>query len=324
MNTARSATRTLIRSALVAGAVSLGGHHAAAEPITMITTGSNNPIELPIMAGEAKGYFKEAGIELELFGAQSTAAAMQQLAAGSGHMATGGLTDPLYAIDKGAKIALLRILAQVPPYTLWAKPHIKSFADLRGKLVMVGGAKDITRIYYERMVTPNGLKKGDYDFIYAGTTPARFAALQSGGVDASILLPPFSFKAEGLGFSLVGRLSDYVKDLPFTSLAVNLDWARTRKPVVTNFMKAYRRGVEWFYDDNNRTEAIQILINRSRAAPADAEATYNYFRSIQVFGLDGAITPESIGTMVKILAEAGDLSSGDPQRYINPEFSGLR
>jgi ABC-type nitrate/sulfonate/bicarbonate transport system substrate-binding protein len=313
-----------MRSALVAGAVSLGGHYAAAEPITMITTGTNNPIELPIMGGEAKGYFKEAGIELEMFGAQSTAAAMQQLAAGSGHMATGGLTDPLYAIDKGAKIALLRILAQVPPYTLWAKPNIKSFADLRGKLVMVGGAKDITRIYYELMVTPNGLKKGDYDFIYAGTTPARFAALQSGGVDASILLPPFSFKAEGLGFSLVGRLSDYVKDLPFTALAVSVDWARTRKPLVTNFMKAYRRGVEWFYDDNNRAEAIQILINRSRAAPADAAATYDYFRSIQVFGLDGAITPESIGTMAKILAESGDLTSGDPQRYINPEFAGLR
>jgi NitT/TauT family transport system substrate-binding protein len=321
---ALSATRLLARSALFAGAMILGGQHVAAEPISVITTGSNNPIEFPMMIAEAQGYLKEAGIELDMVGAQSTAAAMQQLAAGSGHMATGGLTDPLYAIDKGAKIALLRILAQVPPYTLWAKPNIKSFADLRGKLVMVGGSKDITRIYYERMVTPNGLKKTDYDLIFAGTTPARFAALQSGGVDASILLPPFSFKAEGLGFSLVGRLSDYVKDLPFTSLAVNIEWAKSHKPLVMAFLKAYRRGVEWFYEDRNRAEAIQILINKSRAAPSDAEATYDYFKSIRVFGLDGEITPDSIGTMVKILAEAGDLTSSDPKRYINREFAGMK
>lgn len=324
MNMTLSATRNLGRSALVAGAMIFGGQHVAAEPITIITTGANNPIEFPMMIAEAQGYLKEAGIELDMVGAQSTAAAMQQLAAGSGNMATGGLTDPLYAIDKGAKIALLRILAQVPPYTLWAKPNLKSFADLRGKVVMVGGAKDITRIYYERMVTPNGLKKTDYDLMYAGTTPARFAALQSGGVDASILLPPFSFKAEGLGFSLVGRLSDYVKDLPFTALAVNVEWANSRKPLVTSFLKAYRRGVEWFYEDKNRAAAIQLLINKSRAAPSDAEATYDYFKAIKVFGLDGEITPESIGIMVKILAESGDLTSGDPQRFINPAFAGLR
>ncbi len=317
-------TRLWVRSVLVAGAAILGAQHAVAEPITIITTGTNNPIEMPMLIAEAQGYLKEAGIELDMVGAQSTAAAMQQLAAGSGNMATGGLTDPLYAIDKGAKIALLRILAQVPPYTLWAKPTIKSFPDLKGKLVMVGGAKDITRIYYERMVIPNGLKRTDYDLMFAGTTPARFAALQSGGVDASILLPPFSFKAEGLGFSLVGRLSDYVKDLPFTSLAVNIEWGQSRKPLVTSFLKAYRRGVEWFYDDKNRASAIQLLINKSRAAPADAEATYDYFKAIKVFGLDGDITPESIGTMVSILAEAGDLTSGDAKRYINPAFVGLK
>ena len=87
---------------------------------------------------------------LDLIAASSTAAAMQQLAAGSANIASGGLTDPLRAIDKGAKMSLLRVEAQVPPYTLWAKPAIKSPADLRGKLIIIGGAIDITRIYLER------------------------------------------------------------------------------------------------------------------------------------------------------------------------------
>jgi ABC-type nitrate/sulfonate/bicarbonate transport system substrate-binding protein len=73
----------------------------------------------------------ESGVTLDLVGTSSTAAAMQQLAAGSANIGSGGLTDPLRAIDKGAPISLLRVEAQVPPYTVWAKPTIKSVADLR-------------------------------------------------------------------------------------------------------------------------------------------------------------------------------------------------
>jgi NitT/TauT family transport system substrate-binding protein len=318
------AARRLLQTALVIGTMLLGAHPGRAETITLVKTGAANPNEWAVMIAEAKGFFKEAGVELQQVAAQSTSSAIQQLAAGSSNMASGGLTDPMYAIDKGAKIAILRIIAQVPPYSLWAKPSIKTFNDLRQKTIIVGGAKDITRFYFDRMVNPNGLKKGDYDLVYAGTTPARFAALSSGGVDAAILLPPFSFKAEGLGYSLVGRLSDYVKDLPFTAFAVNLEWARSHKPLLLAFLKAYRRGVEWFYDDKNRSEAIQIFIAEARTPIADAEATYNYLRSIEAFAVTGEISPQSIGSMVKVLVESGDFTDPDPKRFINPEIAELR
>jgi len=319
--------RSMVRGALVLsavfGAVSFGQHQARAETITIITTGSGNSTDWPMMIAKEKGFFKEVGVDVQSIGAQSTAAALQQVAAGSGDMASGGITDPLYAIDKGAKIGILRIMMQVPPYTLWAKPAIKSFADLRKKTIIVGGAKDITRIYLERMLNPNGLKKDDYDLVFAGTTPARYAALSSGGVDAAILLPPFSFKAEGEGYSLIGRLSDYVKDLPFTGFAVNLNWALAHKPTVAAFLKAYRRGVEWFYDDANRAEAIQILIAQSRTAPADAEKTYDYLKAIKGFAVSGEMSPETLATIVKTMADAGEIANGDPKIYLNSELTGL-
>jgi NitT/TauT family transport system substrate-binding protein len=314
--------RTALRVALVAGAVVLG-HQARAETVTIITTGNGNSTDWGTMIAQAKGFFKDGGIEVQSIGAQSTAAALQQVAAGSGNMASGGVTDPLYAIDKGARIGMLRIIMQVPPYTLWAKPAIKSFADLKKKTIIVGGAKDITRIYLERMLDPNEVKKGDYDLVYAGTTPARFAALTSGGVDAAILLPPSSFKAETEGYTLVGRLSDYVKDLPFTGFAVNLDWALAHKPTVAAFLKAYRHGIEWFYDDKNRDEAIQIYIAQSRTAPADAEKTYEYLKSIKAFAVSSEMTPETLGTIVKAQADAGEISRSDPKLYLSSELSGL-
>ena len=72
--------------------------------------------------------------------------------------------------------------------------------DIKGKLVSVGGAKDITRIFVERMLEPNGVKPGEFDMTFAGATSARFAALQAGAVDAAILTPPFNFHAQTAGF----------------------------------------------------------------------------------------------------------------------------
>src|SRR5204862_3148693 len=96
-----------------------------------------------------------------------------------------GLVDPIRANEKGAPVAILRVEIQRPPYALMAKPVIKSPADIKGKLVSVGGPKDITRIYVEQTLDRRGVKPGDYDLAYAGATSARFAALSSGGVDAA-------------------------------------------------------------------------------------------------------------------------------------------
>src|SRR5277367_3492565 len=98
----------LLRAVLLMAAVILGHHQAQAETVTVITTGNGNSTDWGTMIAQAKGFFKEGGVEVQSIGAQSTAAALQQVAAGSGDIASGGITDPLYAIDKGAKIGILR------------------------------------------------------------------------------------------------------------------------------------------------------------------------------------------------------------------------
>ena len=311
---------------LIAGvALSAGMPQArAAETVTMVTTGKGSAQEWPIFIAIAKGYMAANGVAPDLIAASSTAAAMQQLAGGSTNLASGGLTDPLRAIDKGAKISLLRVEAQVPPYTLWAKPTIKSVGDLRGKLIMLGGAKDITRIYLERTLIPNGVKPGEYDMIFAGTTGARFAALSSGAVDAAILLPPFSFKAKSSGLSLVANVADYVRDLPFTGYAANTDWAMTHKPLLLGFLDAMAKGVDWFHQDANRTEAIDILVKESGSSREDVGMTYDYYRAQNIFDRKGLIETSTVGNLIKAMQEMGDLEGSlDVSRFIDPDITPL-
>jgi NitT/TauT family transport system substrate-binding protein len=312
---------------LAATAVGVGTGVPAAvadETITMVTTGKGSAQQWPIFIAITKGYMSENGVALDLVAAPSTAAAVQQLAAGSANLASGGLTDPLLAIDKGAQIAVLRIETQVAPYSLWAKPTIKSIADLRGKLISIGGPKDITRIYLERTLIPNGVKPGEYDMIFAGTTGARFAALSSGAIDASLLIPPFSFKAKSIGLSHLADVADYTHDLPFTGYATNIAWATTRRPLLLGFLNAMAKGVDWFYQDANRTEAIDILVKESSLSRADVEATYDYYRQLNVFDHKGLIESATVANLIKAMQQMDDFDGPrDIGRFVDPDITGL-
>src|ERR1700730_10699193 len=297
---------------------------AAAETITMVTTGKGSAQQWPIYIAVTKGFMSENGVDLDLVAAPSTASAVQQLAAGSANLESGGLTDPLLAIDKGAKIALLRVETQVAPYSLWAKPAIKSIADLHDKLISIGGPKDITRIYLERILLPNGVKPGEYDMIFAGTTAARFAALSSGAIDASLLIPPFSFKAKSIGLSHLADVADYTHGLPFTGYATNTAWATTHKPLLLGFLTAMAKGVDWFYQYTTRAEAIDILVKESGLSRADVDATYDYYRQLHVFDHKGSIESATVGSLIKAMQQMDDFDGPrDIGRFVDPDITGL-
>src|SRR6266487_3344914 len=175
MLVARSLRNTF--AALLAGATITLSPMARAETVTIGMVGAVSSTHWPIYIGLIQGYYAGEDLKPDLVFIQSSAALSQQLTAGSLDIALStGLADPMRAIDKGASIAIVRIDMQAPPYAVLAKPAIKTWADLKGKTISIGGPKDITRIYLERMAGPNGLKPGDYDTVFAGATSARFSA----------------------------------------------------------------------------------------------------------------------------------------------------
>jgi NitT/TauT family transport system substrate-binding protein len=166
----------------------------AAEQVTLATVGQPSANFWPELIALDKGFFTAEDLTADVVYVQSSAALVQQVTAGSlGIGIQTGLSDPLRAVGMGAPISIVRIDVQAPPYDLVAKPNIASMKDLKGKLISLGGPKDITRIYVERMLGANGVKPGEFDMVFAGATTARASALFAGAVDAAILLPAFNF-----------------------------------------------------------------------------------------------------------------------------------
>jgi NitT/TauT family transport system substrate-binding protein len=196
---------------------------------------------------------------------------------------------------------------QAPPYALLAKPAIKSLKDLKGKVISLGGAKDITRIYVERMLAPHGVKPGEYDMVFAGATAARASALLAGAVDAAILLPPFNFRAAAAGFNDLGLTIDYVKDLPFSGTVVNVAWANANKAKLAKLLAAHTKAVAWFEDDRNRDEAVKILMAASGLTQVDVEKAYDFLRKGQFFEPTGRVSRSKMTSLAKAMESLGDL-----------------
>jgi NitT/TauT family transport system substrate-binding protein len=258
-----------------------------------------------------KGFFTAAGIKPDTVFAQSNAAVIQQVAAGSINVSTNsGLVDPIRAIQKGAPLAIVRIEVQVPPYSLLAKPAIKTMKDLKGKLVSLGGAKDITRIFVEQMLAPNGVKPGEFDMTFAGATSARFSALQAGAVDAAILTPPFNFHAQTAGFTLLGNTVEYV-DMPFAGISVNTNWAAANKDTAEKLIKVYNDSITWLYDPKNRDEAVEILMKVSKIKKDDVDKAYDFLIGGKYFEPTGRVSKSRLNKLVDALKSLGDV----PQEF---------
>jgi NitT/TauT family transport system substrate-binding protein len=296
-------------SALLASVVLAFAYTAqAADTVSVGSVDATSANLWPLHIAVKNGYFDAANIKIDLVFAQSNASVIQQLAAGSYSVApSAGMVDPIRAIDKGAPVALVRIVIQAPPYTLIAKPAIKTIEDLKGKTIIVGGAKDITRIFTERMLAPHGLKPGDYDFVFAGATSARFAALQSGAVDAALLTMPFNFLAMTAGYANLGATFDVLPDMPFAGIAVNRPWAEAHIDVLKRFLDAYTKAVAWFNDPNNREAAVAIQMDTSKIQQDDVEKAYAFLHDKNLFEPTGEISKRKVGSVVDTLRELGDL-----------------
>ena len=305
------AALALLLALPLASALSAG----AALAQTKITAGmvAHGPAQWPQYIATELGWLKQDNIELDFVTAGGGGA--QQLAAGALDICHSGYPDFARASLQGAPVKIIINDIVASPYAVFAKPTIKQIADLKGKLISIGGNNDITFIYIKPFLASAGLKTSDVDFIFAKAAGYRFSALAAGGIDATILNHPTYSKAVSLGFSNLGDTKPYAEDIPFTVWAANMPWAEKNRNTLTAFARNYRRGVRWLYDGANKEQAIDILMKYARQARTDLEEAYDYqVTKLKLYGLDGDVSDKTYEKMAEGLVEIGFIKKPFPPK----------
>jgi NitT/TauT family transport system substrate-binding protein len=218
----------------------------------------------PHLVGVAKKFFEAENIKLELVVAGQSAGVCQQLLAKAIEIGQCSMNDVIQIVEaSGAPIVNVSNEGVTAlNYAIMAKPTIKTWADLKGKTIIVGGPKDNTVFYTRIMARANGVKDQEYQFTFAGASGARYAALKSGAVDASIVTDPFDAQAALDGFTRVDDLlPKYLKAETYagTGGVTTKDWAKAHPAEVLSYIRAFRQSTKWLYDTANRDELFTIL-----------------------------------------------------------------
>jgi NitT/TauT family transport system substrate-binding protein len=176
----------------------------AKSPAQTIVFSFSSPIGIqsPIWIANDVGLFKKHRIDANVVYIPGGKTVVEGMLAGNIQMAIAAPGAVLRANLSGSDFAYVGALSNRVDFVVFARDGIKSVQDLRGKKIAIGnpgsGTDYASRIAFEKL----GMKPGK-DIVFAqslGGQPTRLAMLQSGTVDGAVLSPPFTLRAQQLGF----------------------------------------------------------------------------------------------------------------------------
>jgi NitT/TauT family transport system substrate-binding protein len=262
----------------------------------------------PAIVAKEKGFFEEEGISLDIVTAGASARALQQVAAGVAQVGSSSMVDTVRAIDAGAEVKVFINSLAVATHSLLAAKEIKSVKDLKGKRVMTGGQGDITNIWWKAMAKHYGLDpEKDVQLLYSGSSGSRMSALLAGGVDATILSTPQSFKAAQEGMTDLGPVAPFLGEFPMMIWHVNDDWAKKNEKLLVAFTKAHNKAVRYMSDPAHRQEVSEMLAKASNSSLDDALKSWDISMQVHSFVPDGAVAASAVERVTETLLESGDI-----------------
>ena len=221
---------------------------------------------VPMWAAETAGEMAAHGLVIDARFTGSTEVTTQLMLDGEVDVASGAADPALAAPDK---VQILAGLADRPPLSLIAQPHITTIEELRGKSLGTTSLREGTVQLVAAIMAQHDLRyPEDYTFVRAGAHPQRWKALQDGTIDAALQLMPFDFMAERAGFSVLARAEDYVPFFAFGSFCARSDWVDAHPEVAAALQDALRKGAELVRND--RSWSAALIADRAHVGLDDA------------------------------------------------------
>jgi NitT/TauT family transport system substrate-binding protein len=231
---------------------------------------------LSIYVAEAKGFFKDEGLENETIVIGGPAAIAALVSGNVDFSGAGG--SGLRAAAKGAELKAIMYQTEKVTWYFVVDPSIKQVSDLKGKKVGVGLIGDSEDRFSTMFVERGGLSAKDITRIPMGTSSgARIAAIKSGSLQAAVLDPGGMIVAEKEGLHSLAFLGDLFP-LPFQGYVVTDKKIAENPRQIKRWVRAMVRSLMFLRDHPEESADIGIkklqLGNINRAMLIEAAKAY--------------------------------------------------
>ena len=270
---------------------------AEAEKIRTAVPGLNLNY-LSIFSADAKGFYKDEGLENETIVIGGPAGIAALISGDVDYSGAGG--SGLRAAIKGAPLKAILYQTDRPTWYLIVHPTISRATDLKGKKIgvaLLGDSEDrFTTLFVERA----GLSAKDVTKITLGTSPNdKILGVKSGAVAAVVLDPAGAVAAEREGLRNLAYLGD-IFPLPFQGYVATDKKIAENPAQLKRWLRAVIRGLLFLRE--RPEEAAEIAMKRLRLRNVTkamlVEAINGYARALPQ-GVPGLPSAEGIKNILE-------------------------
>ncbi|MBI2954456.1 MAG: ABC transporter substrate-binding protein [Chloroflexi bacterium] len=257
----------------------------------------------PLWVSKEKALFEKYGIDLETGYIQSSTTLTQAMVSGEVSLAETAAAAVVNAGLAGADVTMLASTANVLPFEMYARPEIKSIADLKGKAVGVGRYGASIDFAARYTLKKYGLEPDkDVAVMEMGGSPDILAGLQAGGIQAGVFGPPTTSQAKRLGMHRLINITDLGIPYTINVFGARKDFIAKNPEVVKSFVKAIVEGIAVIKKDKPFT--MGVIGKYTKTEDRDVlDETYEFFLS-GLLPRVPYVTPDSVQTILDEVARS--------------------
>jgi ABC-type nitrate/sulfonate/bicarbonate transport system substrate-binding protein len=267
----------------------------------LITIGSTNPTgasALPFIIAEKKGLFKKEGLNAATVIMQNAVVVNGVLSRNLDYGST--IANFIGAAKGGLPVRVVMALMDGSDHALVSTSWIKRVEDLKGKRIGIssfGGAPHNQTAIILRKFGLNPEK--DVTFLQIGGGTARYMALESGSIQATMLVPPLNKVAKEKGYNELLFFNDVMR-VPLSGLSVHVDKIKEKPDEIVKMIKAILGSID--YIRANKAEILAFLENAWGIKSATVREGF-YADMVEIYSRTGIVSDESIQNVVRFVQE---------------------
>ncbi|HUK41236.1 MAG TPA: ABC transporter substrate-binding protein, partial [Candidatus Acidoferrales bacterium] len=272
----------------------------------------------PVWIATDERLYQKNQIDADLVYIGGSPVAVSALIAGEIDFIYGGADPIIGGILGGADLTLAGFISNTTPISLWVGAGFNKVEDLKGKTVAVTRLASSTAYMAKVCFGQSRLEAmKDIPLIQSGGYPESLAALQAGRVQGAMLSPPFTYRAEALGFKRIWNGSGV--EYPSFVLATRRTFIRDSADRAQRAFNAVAEGVHIFRTDKER--AMRVMAKYTKVK--DRTILENtYADNKDVYSPTMRPTASGVKPILDILAASNPKAAGaKPEQFIDATLS---
>jgi NitT/TauT family transport system substrate-binding protein len=281
---------------------------AQALPKVVIGYPASSIASIQLFIAEEKGFFRDEGLDVRLNQVRADAAIAAVL---TGELfAYDSVGTSVRAFQKGAPIKVLAVNLQSPLFWLVTRPELKSFSELKGKVMGTTSFGGVQHLAGLRMLRRGGLNpEEEITVVLAGDTATQLQSIVSGAIHIAVLSPPTVILArDNFKLNILANALDEFPSFFQSGLAVSDKSLSSQKDLVKRVLRARAKANRFFFE--TESGASEIIAKVLKVDPQVARESYRISRN--TFSTSGVVSQKQIESFLKIDAEIAKIP--DPLR----------